>query len=362
MRLFQNTAATSAALPLAMLFLAGCYAERLTKKLEAYPELADAETAAVAESTLNEDQLRARDAELIALNNAPQKPYTINAGDEVYLAVYNHEDLSRRTVVTPDGKIGIVFLGEVEVAGLTLAEAARKIEKGLADYINAPAVGITPLSVGSETVTIGGAATHPGTYVISTGMRLSDLYAKAGGSSVRRFGDQDLDAADLVNSRFVRDGRILPVDFRLAIEKGSPVHNLILRKNDYIYIGVRSEAMVCLVGDVVQPYKKLWDNSLGLIELLASGGWMKETHWSHVVIIRGGVANPRLYRVHVDAILSGRAPNVRLEAGDVVYVPKDDVSEYNVFVRKILPTAQLFNLIGSPLMQANSTFIGNGSN
>lgn len=339
--------------------LAGCYAERLTGKLEAFPELVDAATAAVAESGLTEEQLRARDQALVALNNAPQKPYTINAGDEVYLTVYNHADLSRRTVVTPDGKIGIVFLGEVKVAGLTLAEAARKIEKGLADYINAPSVGLAPVSVSSETVTIAGAAARPGTYVISTGMKLSDLYAKAGGSSVRRFGDQDLDAADLVNSRFVRDGTFVPVDFRLAIEQGNPVHNLTLRKNDYIYIGVRSEAMVCLVGDVAHPYKKLWDNSLGLIELLASGGWMNETHWSHVIIIRGGVANPRLYRVHVDAILSGRAPNVRLEAGDVVYVPKDDASEFNVFVRKIMPTAQLFNLIGSPLMQANSTFMGN---
>ena len=334
------------------LLLGGCYSERFTGRLEAFPELVDAETAAVAESLMNDEQRQARDRELVALNNAPQKPYTINAGDEVFLSVYNHDDLSRRTVVTPDGKIGIVFLGEVKVEGLTLAEAAKKIEKGLTAYINAPAVGLTPVSVGSETVTIGGAATHPGTYVISTGMKLSDLYAKAGGSSIRRFGDQDLDAADLVNSRFVRDGKFVPVDFRLAIEKG----NLVLRKGDYIYIGVRSEAMVCLVGDVASPYKKLWDNSLGLVELLASGGWMNETHWSHVVIIRGGVANPRLYRVHVDAILSGHAPNVRLEPGDVVYVPKDNASEYNVFVRKLLPTAQLLNLIGYPLMNANQTF------
>ncbi len=350
MRLLRNAAAAALAL------CAGCYSERITEKLEAFPELVDAETAADAESLMNAEQLRARDQFLIDLNRAPQKPYTINAGDEIFLSVYNHPDLSRQTVVTPDGKIGIVFLGEVKVEGLTLAEAAKKIEKGLVDYINSPAVGLTPVSVGSETVTIGGAATAPGTYVISTGMKLSDLYAKAGGSSIRRFGDQDLDAADLVNSRFVRDGKIVPVDFRLAIEQGDPVHNLLLRKNDYIYIGVRSEAMVCLVGDVASPYKKLWDNSLGLIELLASGGWMNETHWSHVVIIRGGVANPRLYRVHVDAILSGHAPNVRLEPGDIVYVPRDNISEFNVFVRKILPTAQLFNLIASPVMQANSTF------
>ena len=38
-------------------------------------------------------------------------------------------------------------------------------------------------------------------------------------------------------------------------------------------------------------------------------------------------------------------PGMPLKAGDIVYVPKDDLSEYNVFVKKLLPTAQLFSLI-----------------
>ena len=36
---------------------------------------------------------------------------------------------------------------------------------------------------------------------------------------------------------------------------------------------------------------------------------------------------------------------VRVKAGDIIYVPKDDLAEYNVFVNKLMPTAQIFNLI-----------------
>ena len=61
------------------------------------------------------------------------------------------------------------------------------------------------------------------------------------------------------------------------------------------------------------------------------------------------MANPSLYKVDLDAVLQGRAPNVMLEPGDVVYIPKDDMAEYNVFVRKLIPTAQLTNLILSPV-------------
>ena len=72
---------------------------------------------------------------------------------------------------------------------------------------------------------------------------------------------------------------------------------------------------------------------------------MKETHWQHVIIIRDGFANPKMYKVDVDGILAGKCRNVALKAGDIVYVPRDNMSEYNVFVRKLLPTAQIINLV-----------------
>ena len=140
------------------------------------------------------------------------------------------------------------------------------------------------------------------------------------------------------------------MDFSRAIEFGDRLNNILLRKGDYIYIAVRSESMVCLIGDVPNPHKRLWDNNLGLLELLTTGGWVNETYWPYAIIIRGGVSNPTMYKVDIDGILHGRKPNVMLEAGDVVYIPKDDISEYNVFVRKILPTAQLVNLLTSPVM------------
>ena len=95
------------------------------------------------------------------------------------------------------------------------------------------------------------------------------------------------------------------------------------------------------------PHKRLYEPGMGLIETLTSAGWMLETHWKHVIIIRDGLVHPKMYKVNVDGILAGKCRNINLKSGDIVYVPKDDISEYNVFVRKLLPTAQLINLITS---------------
>ncbi len=338
--------------------LAACYPDRWKSNYDSFPDFSDSQDAILDVVGLSDEEKARRDAELRRWNEMPEQPYSINAGDEVRVIVYNHPDLTVDTVVTPDGYIGMVFLGQVKVAGLTLDAAAKKLEEGLAEYVKKPAVGIVPHAISSECVTITGATKTPGMYNISNGMRLADLYAKAGGSAERMFDGQVLDAADLVNSMFARrvkgeDGKehyeVLPIDFRLAIEKGDTDHNVLLRKGDYIYIAVRSESMVCLIGDAMTPHKRLWDNNLGLLELLTTGGWTKETYWSHAILIRGGVANPTIYKIDLDGILAGKKPNVMLAPGDVVYIPKDDISEFNVFVNKLMPTAQLFNMITTPV-------------
>lgn len=328
--------------------LAGCYQQRWTSNYLQFPNISELQSNIVDENGMSDiDKKRRRDY-LESIANEPEPEYRINAGDSLDIRVYGHEDLTYRTLVAPDGCIGIVHLGQVKLAGLTPRQASEKIAAGLQGFVNHPEVGVTPISIASESVSIVGGVRNPGVFVIHNGMRLSDLYATCGGSACRAFDGHWLDVADLVHSVFMRDGKVIPVDFRRAIEDGDPVDNLKLRKGDYIYIAVRSEKMVCVIGDVIRPHKRVWDNNLGLLEILTTAGWTRETYHPWVIIIRGGVADPRMYRIDMDAILTGRAANVMTEAGDVIFVPKDDISEYNVFVRKILPTFQLLNSAVQP--------------
>lgn len=337
-------------------FLGGCYWTRLTGNYEQYPDLVDVGDGAIDENRLSEAEAKERMEFLKKLDAEPPEEFRINAGDQVNLVVYDHPDISGPTTVTPDGFIGIVFLGQVKVAGLTLGEAAKKIETGLGRYLKKPAVGLSPITIASQTATLFGGVGKPGIYSITSDMRLADLYAKAGGSGVRRIDGQDLDVADLSNSYLFRNGYdgALPIDFERAINGGDPLHNVRLKKNDRIVIGTRTESFVTVIGHIKSPHTKLWNPNLNLMEVLTSAGWLEETYWPNVIIIRGGVVDPLLYKVNVDDILAGKRPNVRLAAGDIVFVPHDNVSEYNVFIRKLLPTGQLFNMLCSPFTTWNN--------
>ena len=335
-------------LPLVALLFCGCYKNRLTENYDQIPELDASSNNAFIETTDNieDEQKRIKILEDLDMEEAPT--YTINAGDKIRIMVYNHEDLSASALVTPDGYIGLMFIGQIKVVGKTMQEVAEEIEEKLSDFIRNPKVGIFPYEIHSETVTISGGIVKPGMYSISNGMRLADLYALAGGGSTRLFDGQVVSAVNLSESILVRDNKIVPIDFERAISSGLRPDNILLRKGDYVYIASSDESMVYLIGDVKKPSRQLWSKNLGLLELLSNAGWVNETHWSHVIIIRGGIANPKMYKVDLDGILAGKKSNVYLASGDIIYLPRDDISEYNVFVRKLLPTGQLINLLTMP--------------
>ena len=340
--------------------LAGCYFDRLTPNYSDVPELNNSgdDSAIIDETARNEAEDARIRKRLMELDMEEEPAYRMNAGDKIEIRVYDHPDLGITTRIGPDGMVGFAFMGQVKLSGSTIAQGAEIIREGLAPYVKNPVASITVLEVQSETATIAGACSKPGVYGISNSTRLADFYAMAGSSAERLFNGVDVDVADLEHSILVRHGEVLPVDFRKAINEGDLLNNVRIRKGDYVFIAQRMEASVIICGEVKTPHKRLYEPGMGLLETLTAAGWLTEMHWKHVIIIRDGFANPKLYKVNIDGILAGKCHNVPLKAGDVVYVPKDDLSEYNVFVKKLLPTAQVFSLIAG---RASAVGLGSGN-
>lgn len=338
--------------------LAGCYGNRKTGNYDDIFTVngEDEESAVIEESGSDEETVRRQEQRLEELAREEDPVYRMNAGDEVEIRVYGHDDLSMLTKIGPDGTVGIAFMGQVRLSGMSIAEGAERIREGIAPYVKNPVVSITVKNIVSETATVAGACAKPGVYGVSNETRLADVYAMAGSSASRFFEGANVDIADLEHSLLIRKGEVLPVDFRKAIQHGDPLHNIRIRRGDYVFIAQRMESSVTICGEVKNPHKRFYEPGMGLIETLTTSGWMLESHWSHVIVIRDGLVKPRMYKVDVDGILAGKCRNVLLKPGDIVYVPKDNLSEYNVFVRKLLPTAQLIGLLVQPFSTLNNIY------
>ena len=108
--------------------------------------------------------------------------YEVGPGDVIEVAVYGNDDLSRIPTVQTNGSISLPLLGEVQVAGLTVAEVQRKITNLLAkDYLVNPQVEVKVRDYNSQYVSVVGEVNTPGRKPLRGKTRLIDLLSEGGG-------------------------------------------------------------------------------------------------------------------------------------------------------------------------------------
>ena len=288
--------------------------------------------------------------QLKKLHTPDTSPYKITPGDQFDITVYEHPELTvRQIIVTPDGFVSAPLIGPVKIGGLSLVEATEALKKQISQYIRKPLVSLIPIRINGYNFTIVGRVNVPGCYPISIGnTRLIDAVAMARGLSEGLFHGDTVELADLENAYISRDGRLLPVNFQKALLRGDPLHNIPLKNGDYIYIPSVMNSTVALLGQVGKPTYVGFKEGMTVLQALPYGGGLRETHSDEIKVIRGGLKNPVVYTVNVSKMQEGKIMDFPLQANDIVYVPADGISDWNVIVRKILPSLQGLSMLAGP--------------
>ena len=288
--------------------------------------------------------------QLKKLHTPDTSPYKITPGDQFDITVYEHPELTvRQIIVTPDGFVSAPLIGPVKIGGLSLVEATEALKKQISQYIRKPLVSLIPIRINGYNFTIVGRVNVPGCYPISIGnTRLIDAVALARGLSEGLFHGDTVELADLENAYISRDGRLLPVNFQKALLRGDPLHNIPLKNGDYIYIPSVMNSTVALLGQVGKPTYVGFKEGMTVLQALPYGGGLRETHSDEIKVIRGGLKNPVVYTVNVTKMQEGKIMDFPLQANDIVYVPADGISDWNVIVRKILPSLQGLSMLAGP--------------
>jgi polysaccharide biosynthesis/export protein len=250
----------------------------------------------------------------------PTNLYRLGPGDNISIEVLGEVGSRGTPTVGPDGKIYYSLLPGTFVWGLTLTETKDVLEKGLKKYLRVPPdITITLNQVGSKTVWVLGNVNAPGIYPLATPVRLLEGITAAGGP-LSAPGAAD-GVCDLQRSFLMRDGKLLPVDFDKLLRAGDMSQNIYLQPNDFIFLRSGITRNIYLMGAVAGPGVVPYRDDLTLAgAILASGGMLPYAQAGHVAIIRGSLAEPRIASVDYRAILKGKATDVRLEPGDIIYV------------------------------------------
>lgn len=278
----------------------------------------------------------------------PEKsPYRLRPGDVLEVEVVGDPKTMARTVVLPDGMLYFDAADGVRAGGQTVAAVEAALAKQLSAIYSFPVISANLHDVQGNRYTVIGQVKTPGSYPLRQPTTLIDAIASAGGLASSNFGSKTTDLADLSRSALIRNGKMMPVNFRKLVEQGDMMHNVYMKPGDYVFLPAAGSEKVYVLGSVNRPTTMAYSSRVTLISAIAAArGVKKYAYTSGLVLIRGSFTEPKLARVNLRGIMTGKAKNFHLKPGDIVWVPKQPwskLSEYGSVALSSVATSVALN-------------------
>lgn len=244
---------------------------------------------------------------------------TIGPGDLVEVALFDAPELSGRFRVDDKGDIQVPLLGSVHVEGLTADQAASQIGK---DYVAAqvlkPEASQATVFIeeyASQGITVSGEVKSPGVYPALGVRMLNDVITAAGG------------VTEYASSKVIITRRDDP-DHPLTVEYDPEALKPVLPRVQILpgdSIMVPRAGIVYVLGDVNKPggYVLNGRDVLTVEKLLGlAGGSAAAAGLNRAELARNLPDGRReMVRISLIRIIKGKAPDVALQDGDVLWVP-----------------------------------------
>lgn len=234
--------------------------------------------------------------------------YPLASGDTIRIQVFQNPDLTLETRVAEGGSITYPLIGSVQIGGLSVANAEKRIADALqkGGFLQKPQVTISLLQVRGNQVSVLGQVARPGRFPLETAnTRLSDMLANAGGAT--QTGD---DVAIVTGVRSGKPIRKL-IDIPSIFLADHAADDVVLQGGDTIY--VHRAPVFYIYGEAQRPGAYRIERNMTVMQALAQGGGPT---------LRGSEKRLRLHRKNIDGSLLQMEPQPtdRVMADDVIFV------------------------------------------
>jgi polysaccharide export outer membrane protein len=269
----------------------------------------------------------------------------IGPGDLLSVSVYDAPEFANLYRVDPAGDLTLPLCGKVNLQGMTLAEAAKRLEAALKDsqIINQPQVNVDVAQYAGKYVTVMGDVGVPGRVAIISPTPLSEVLAQAGGLTAL--------AGARIKIRHGADPAAPEEEVPYLRSQGNrEAASILVRPGDSVF--VPRAGIVYVLGAVSRPggYVMQEDGKLNVAEALAiSGGTVLQANTGGLRVIRRNPDGTVLdFPLSYNAIAKGTQTPLALEPQDIVYVPMSKVKSVISSAQAIIGEAASAAIVTHP--------------
>lgn len=182
----------------------------------------------------------------------PTSIYRIGARDVLRIDVRKDPAISQPTgyTVTEEGNVLLPYIGPVNVADLTAADAEKKLNTLLAQYIRDPEAKVGIQDYRSKFVYVVGQVARPGRVIMRADMlTLQEAVFQAGLPTP----DAALQRTKVITPSY-ENPVVRQIDLTDIIYKGRMAENILLKPGDYVYVPAKqSSNLTAAIADLIRP-------------------------------------------------------------------------------------------------------------
>ncbi len=246
----------------------------------------------------------------------------IEPGDLLSVNIYDDPELTGSYRVDAAGDLTLPLCGKVSVHGLTLPDAAKRLEAALKDgqILVRPQVTVDVLQYAGQFVTVTGEVVTPGRVPLIAPTQLGEILAEAGGLTPL--------AGARIRIRHAADNAAPEEEVPYSRSQGNrETAAILVRPGDTVI--VPRAGIVYVLGAVSKPggYVMQEDGKLNVAEALAlSGGTLLPANTGGLRVIRRNPDGTVLdFPLSYNAIAKGTQTPLQLQPQDIVYVPMSKI-------------------------------------
>ncbi len=266
-------------------------------------------------------------------DNQIRSTYLLGPDDQLDISGPELTDVSNKPVrIDGEGDVEVPLAGRVHVAGLTVQQTERDLDKVLTKYIRNPQVVVNVAEVRSQPVSVLGAVNSPGVHQVQGHKTVLEMLASAGGVrqdagySIRITRQLEWGCIPLPAARLDASGKfsVAEVNLRKIMDAKTPEENIQIFPHDVI--SVPKAEMVYVIGEVHRSggFVLGEHKSISVLQALSlAEGLNPGADPRHAKILRLKVDADQREELKVDVkdALSGKKPDFPLQGEDILFIP-----------------------------------------
>ncbi len=288
----------------------------------------------------------------LAPEPTPPSAYLIGPGDLLAITVYGRPELGSTATATgpggsrvdETGSVRLPLVGSITVTGLSVTQAEEQLRRAYLPLLKEPWISVNVLEHRSRPLYLFGNFNKSGIVYMDRPLTLLQGIALADGIG---------NGAALRSARLSRNGKVQPVDIYELLANGDQSQNIWLHPGDAIYLPDNSVEQVFIFGAVNKAGQvSMINGQLSLAQAIAASTPLSTGYdFTNVRIIRSlSPTRGELLIIDFDRILRGLAPPFMLANGDIIYLPRTRLGDWNDAIREILPSLTAVSALLQPFV------------